>query len=444
MGRRDVERAGLDVRAVADERAALDWLMRFSDPVRGIGWNPRSSQAARWRLGRMRRLLEVLGDPDTRMDCVLIAGTKGKGSTAAFLASVLHAAGVRAGLFTSPHLQVFRERVRIDGEMIGPAAFVGAVRRLRPAVSALRRRAPVAGEPTAYELTLALALRAFAEARCAVAVIEVGLGGALDAANALVPAVSVIASIGYDHTAILGRTLGAIATEKAGIMRPGRPALLARQRPAAAAALRRACARVDAECVVVPPRALGELGLSGDHQRQNAALAERAAKELARLGHPVSDEAAVRGLAGARWPGRFEVVRRRPTVVLDGAHNGSSAEALAATLRHEYGRRSVHLILGINADKDADAVIRPLLSACASVTVTASTSPRARSPSELARACARVARVPVETAQDVARAMRLARARAGARGVVCVTGSLALVGEARTALGVPPPKRLWR
>ncbi|MDP9265834.1 MAG: Mur ligase family protein, partial [Chloroflexota bacterium] len=226
---------------VADERAALDWLLRFSDPVRGIGWNPRSSRAARWRLGRMRRLLAVLGDPDRSMDCVLIAGTKGKGSTAAFLASIVHAAGVRAGLFTSPHLQNFRERIRIDGEMIGPAAFVDGARGLRPAVSTLRRRSPAAGEPTTYELTLGLALRAFADAGCRIAVLEVGLGGAQDAANAVEPAVSVIASIGYDHTAILGRTLGAIATEKAGIMRPARPALLAVQRPAAAAVLRRAC-----------------------------------------------------------------------------------------------------------------------------------------------------------------------------------------------------------
>lgn len=391
----------------------------------------------------MRQLLAALGDPDRRMHCVLIAGTKGKGSTAALLASILHSAGVRAGLFTSPHLQVFRERIRIDGEMIGSAAFLDAVRRLGPAVSALRRRAPAAGDPTTYELALGLALRRFAEAGCRIAVLEVGLGGAQDAANAVEPAVSVIASIGYDHTAILGRTLGAIATEKAGVMRRGRPALLAVQRPAAAAALQRACRRTGAGCLTVPPHAVTSLGLVGAHQEQNAALARAVAQELARLGHPITSRAVRRGLAAARWPGRFEVIAGRPPVVLDGAHNGSSAVALAQTLRREYGGRAVHLVIGINADKDADAVLRPLLGVCESVTVTASTSPRARPVADLARACGHLARVPIATAAHVRGAIEAARARERARDVICVTGSLALVGEARSALGLSPSVRLW-
>ncbi|MFN2521220.1 MAG: folylpolyglutamate synthase/dihydrofolate synthase family protein [Candidatus Limnocylindria bacterium] len=427
----------------ARERAALDWLMRFSDPERGIGWNPRSSRAPRWRLGRMGRLLETLGRPDRGMDCVVIAGTKGKGSTAAFLASALHAAGVRAGLFNSPHLQDYRERVRIDGEMIAPGAFADAVRRLRPAVSALRRSAPAGGEPTTYELTLALALRAFADARCAIAVIEVGLGGTQDAANALEPVVSVITSIGYDHTAILGRTLAAIAMQKAGIMRRGRPAIIAVQRPAAAAALRRACVTAGALCTIVPPHREGVLGLTGAHQEQNAALARAAATELGRLGHHLTGKAVARGLAAARWPGRFELVRGRPLIVLDGAHNGSSAEALADTLRREYPGRAVRLVIGINVDKDASAVLRPLLPVCASVTVTASTSARARSVADLARACGRLARVPLEAAPNVEAAIRLARARTGPRDVLCVTGSLAVVGDARSALGLPALVRLW-
>src|SRR5438105_2135062 len=198
----------------------LAWLLGFSDPVLGVGWNPRASRAARWRLGRTRALLRLAGAPDRRVRVVLVAGTKGKGSTAAFLASILHSAGVRAGLFTSPHLQAYRERVRVDGAMLGERDFAKAIARLRPLVARLRREHPSAGEPTTFELTLALAMRTFAERRCAVAIVEVGLGGSLDATNALDAHVSIITPISHDHTAILGRSLDAIATQKAGIVRP--------------------------------------------------------------------------------------------------------------------------------------------------------------------------------------------------------------------------------
>ncbi|MDP9266684.1 MAG: hypothetical protein M3O91_11285, partial [Chloroflexota bacterium] len=204
-----------------------------------------------------------------------------------------------------------------------------------------------------------------------------------------------------------------------------------------------ACRRTGAACQTVPPHAVMKLGLTGTHQEQNAALARASAQELARLGHPITSRAVARGLAAARWPGRWEVISGRPGIVLDGAHNGSSAVALAETLRREYGGRAVHLVIGINADKDAVAVLRPLLDVCESVTVTASTSPRARAMDDLARACDRLAAVPVATAPDVGAAITLARARAGARDVICATGSLALIGEARSALGLGPLVQLW-
>src|SRR5205085_705414 len=185
--------------------------------------------------------LRLAGAPDRRVRVVLVAGTKGKGSTAAFLASILHSAGVRAGLFTSPHLQAYRERVRVDGAMLGERDFAKAIARLRPLVARLRREHPSAGEPTTFELTLALAMRAFAERRCAVAIVEVGLGGSLDATNALDPQVSIITPISHDHTPILGRSLDAIATQKAGIVRRRRPALVAVQRATAARAIARVC-----------------------------------------------------------------------------------------------------------------------------------------------------------------------------------------------------------
>ncbi|HEY8656339.1 MAG TPA: cyanophycin synthetase [Candidatus Limnocylindria bacterium] len=418
--------------------AALDWLLGFSDPERGVGWNPRASRAARWRLGRMRRLLGLLGNPDHRLTCVLIAGTKGKGSTAACLASILHTDGIRAGLFTSPHLQEVRERVRIDGALLDPAAFDARIRALRAAVAALRREAPEAGEPTAFELLLALALGAFAEFGCRVAILEVGLGGAQDATNAVSPALSIITSIGYDHTAILGRTLGAIATEKAGILRRGRPALIAEQRPAAAAALRRACRRSGAACATAAPLERALPRLHGAHQRQNGALAAAAAEVLG-----VPPTAIAGGLDEAWWPGRFEIIGNAPAVVLDGAHNGSSAEALAAVLRERFGRRPVHLIVGLNADKDAGATLRPLLALARGVTVTASSALRARAADDLLRTCRSISDRPVASAPDVARALRSVLQDARPNTVICVTGSLALVGEARDALGLPPPARLW-
>lgn len=388
----------------------------------------------------MRALLDIMERPDRRMTVVLIAGTKGKGSTAAFLASILHTAGVRAGLFTSPHLQDFRERVRIDGAMLSPAAFDEAIAALRPLVSRLRHDHAAAGEPTTFELTLALALRAFAERECAVAVVEVGLGGRLDATNALDPAVSVLAPVSRDHTGVLGRSLATIATEKAGIARADRPFLVAAtQRPSALAAIRRESRSTGADLELVPP--VGpriELALSGDHQRQNAALAVAAARALA-----IPETAYLGGLRQAVWPARFERAGTRPTVILDGAHNDDSAAALARTLRAERRGRRLVLVVGINRDKDARAVLRPLAPLASTIVTTRSRSARAADPEEVARLATRVSHHPVEPRPDLAAALSAARARAGVAGLVCVTGSLALAGEARTALGLAPDERWW-
>jgi len=403
-----------------------------------VGWNPRSSRAARWRLGRTRALLRLAGSPQRAFTAILIAGTKGKGSTAAFLASILAASGRRTGLFSSPHLQDLRERFRVDGEMLARADFVREVEGLRPLVRALHRSYPEAGDPTTFELMLVMAASAFARAGCAFGVFEVGLGGRLDATNALDPAISIVTTIGLDHTAILGTTLGAIATEKAGILRRARPAFLAPQRPAAMLALRARCRAIRAHCVVVAP--LGPraaLALRGAHQRTNAALAVAAARALG------AEEAAIRaGLARLRWPGRYEIVGDRgPRIVLDGAHDGASATALASELRNE--RAPVTLLVGILRDKDAHAVLRPLLAVASRVIAVAPPSPRALRADELAERVARLGRVPVEVAPDVRTALARARRGAGTTGVVCVTGSLALVGAARTALGLAPPRRLW-
>jgi dihydrofolate synthase/folylpolyglutamate synthase len=416
------------------EAQALAWLYSLADQERGVGWNPRASPDTQWKLGRTRALLDLAGSPDRQLRVVLVAGTKGKGSTCAMLASILGAGGIRCGLYTKPHLQVYRERARVDGRAISAADFSDAVKRMRRLVAGLP---PQAGEPTTFEVTTALALDYFKRTECEIAVVEVGLGGRLDATNATDPDLTVITSISYDHTAILGRTLGEIASEKAGILRAGRCALLAEQRPAAMYALRRACHTVEAHCRVVPPLER-DVPLAGVHQRQNAALAIAAAKALL----PRIDETVIgSGLERLRWPGRFELVREVPPVVLDGAHNGASAEALAKTLQAYAAGRPISLVVGINRDKDARAVLRPLLALTERVWATQTAeNPRALPANDLAGLCRRLG-AHAEAAPDLKAA--LDRAMSSATGVVCVAGSLMLVGQARATLGVPAPEQLW-
>lgn len=410
---------------------AQAWLFSLADQERGVGWNPRASPDTQWKLGRTRALLDLAGAPDRQVRIALVAGTKGKGSTCAMLASVLGAAGVRCGLYTKPHLQTYRERVRVDGRAIPAPEFTAELERFRALAAQLPQEA---GEPTTFEVTTALALDYFAQQGCAIGVVEVGLGGRLDATNATDPELSVITSISYDHTAILGRTLGAIAAEKAGILRPAHPALLAQQRPAAMRALEQACHRVGAHCRTVAPLE-DETPLRGQHQRQNAALAIEAAHAMC---PDLSKQAIAKGLARLSWPGRFEVT---DNVVLDGAHNGASASALAETLHAYLAGRPLTLVIGINRDKDARAVLRPLLPLTSRVWATeTSRNPRALSADDLARLCRHLG-AEVVTQPDLSLALR--EARQGAQTLVCVTGSLMLVGQARDVLGLPPPENLW-
>ncbi len=221
-----------------DYTQALSWLFSFSDWERGIGWSRAAPAEEQWQLGRTRALLDLAGAPDRQMVCVLIAGTKGKGSAATMLESVLRSAGYRTGLYTQPHLHTYRERIVVDGSPVTREAFAAAVCRFQALLDKAGLLATTR-PPTTFEITTAIALDLFARAGAQVAVLEVGLGGRLDATNAVDPAVSVITSISYDHTDVLGRTLGSIAREKAGIARPGRPLVCSPQRPAA----RRAPAR---------------------------------------------------------------------------------------------------------------------------------------------------------------------------------------------------------
>lgn len=425
--------------------AGLDWLLSFSDPKRGVGWNTASRGGLEWNARRTRILLDLAGAPDRKMAVVLVAGTKGKGSTAAMLASMLAGSGVRAGLSTKPHLQDFRERVRVDGVLISTQALERRVEELHSRVRALARSVPEAGAPTTFELTTVLALMHYAAERCEVAVVEVGLGGRYDATNATDPHVSVITAISHDHTLELGTRVATIAREKAGILRPGRVAVIAPQRADARRALLAACAEVGAQARLVRPLAARGpagivLALRGEHQRANAAAALAAADALAEHGITYRRDTAGEALRALRWPGRFEVIDGAPPIVLDGAHNDGSAEALAMTLRREFPRRRARFVLGLMADKDARAVVRPLLPLARSIEATRAPGPRGLDP----RALAHLARgVPVRTHEDPADALAAARRDAGDREVVCVTGSLALVGRVRDVLGLDVAERLW-
>lgn len=430
---------------LSEKTRELAWLLGFSDAARGVGWNTRSNPSLLWNLRRTRVLLDLLGAPDRRLFVVLVAGTKGKGSTAALLASLLAASGVRAGLFTKPHLQSYRERVRVDGEAISVADLDARISALRPSVAALRRLLPDAGQPTTFELTVVLALAHFAATACAVAVVEVGLGGRFDATNATDPHVSVITPISHDHTRELGRDVRQIASEKAGVLRPGRVAVLALQTRAVAAVLHRAANAVAAVPRETAPLSAAaakrhRLALRGEHQRQNAAVAIAAARALAEHGVAFSEDAIGRGLQQLRWPGRFEVIAGPPSIVLDGAHNDGSAEALARALRAEAPRGRVRLVVGMMADKDARAVARALEPVASSVYATRPSGPRAAAPADIARL---YRRVPSGAFDDLASALSTARADAAPGEMICVTGSLALVGQARELLGLSTPEMLW-
>lgn len=386
-------------------RAALERLFA----LRRFGMRP--------GLDGTRAALAALGEPQRGLRTLHVAGTNGKGSTAAFVEAILRAAGRRTGLYTSPHLLRFTERVRVDGAEL----FTGEVARL---AGALFARVP---EPTFFEAATAMALRAFRDAEVEVAVVEAGLGGRLDATRAVEPPlVTVVTGVALDHTEVLGETVEAIAREKAGIFRPGVPAVIGCEDEAARAVLLAEAARIGAPVHLrgrdFSAEAPGPLGLAGAHQAGNAALAVRAAElACAALGRPL-DEAAVRaGLAGARWPGRLE--RLADDLVIDAAHNPDGARALAAALPGLAAGRPVHLVFGAVSDKDAGAMLEVLAPVAARVVFTRPESPRAREPETLR------ALVPSASVEpDPGAAVETARSP-GALTVAC--GSIFLVGAVR-------------
>jgi dihydrofolate synthase / folylpolyglutamate synthase len=423
-------------------------------------------QARGMRMG-IERMQQALAHraivPAALPPMILVAGTNGKGSVAAMLSSVLCAAGYRVGLFTSPHLHRFTERVRIQGEPLGIRE---ATRRIEDLLNVFG--APGAPFVSFFELSTLLAVEAFRDARCDVAVMEVGLGGRLDATNALPAVLCVITGIGLDHMQYLGDSIAQIAAEKAGIIRPGVPVIVGARAPEAlrviSAIARRQRAplrRIERDFRAVVPRGVHaraglakigfrvgdaryapvQLGLAGQHQRDNAAVAVAALAELAGRGFAIGKRAIARGLASVRWPARLEVLparaHGRARHLLDAAHNPDGCVALADHLSRERRRPRV-LVFGVMADKDFPLMLRTLAPQVEHVIYAAPKLPRAQTLPELC------AVLPGEQARDIADALRRARRAAGTKGLVIVAGSIFLVAEARARLLHVPTDPLIR
>jgi dihydrofolate synthase/folylpolyglutamate synthase len=433
---------------------AIRYLSARAGYDHGFVANPFADEDA--GLERTRHLLALVGNPHHQYPVVHIAGTKGKGSTAAFIAAIAHAAGYRTGLYTSPHLHTFRERFQLNSQPLAPDVFATLLQELASANDQLATAYPALGEATAFELTTALAFLAFARAHVDLAIIEVGLGGRLDATNVVMPTVAAITRIGFDHMHILGNTLDAIAREKAGIIKPYRPVVSAPQAPEAAAVIIATAAQQNAPLwlgdrdwhVQGSSEAFSYAGpegqleglrssLLGQHQVENAGVAISIAHLLNQQGIDVSDTAIRHGVAAVRWPGRLEVVQERPTIVVDAAHNRESAQALATALRTHFQWAHLTAIIGLARDKDLLAFLTPLLPLCTRLIAVPTHSPRIRTPDEITEVARQLRPdLAVTTAPSVAAGLALARAQADADDLIVATGSLTVVAEAREALGL--------
>jgi len=430
----------------------LDYLYSFVDfsLSRSLRYTPEQ-----FDLGRMRQFVANLGQPQQAYPSIHIAGTKGKGSVAALCASALQAGGYRCGMYTSPHLHDYAERIQIDGLPIQHQALVELVDELRPAIEA------VSGITT-FEITTALAFVYFARQKVDVAVIEVGLGGRLDATNVITPTLTVITSLSFDHTHLLGNTLAEIAAEKAGIVKPGVPIVLAPQQDEARATVERIAQERGAPLVQVgrdlhfapgiqsqdeqrlqvwgsmgtnhDPAGVVELSISllGRHQVENAATAYAALDTFRSLSLPLSDPAIQRGFSQAKWPGRFEILSRQPLVLVDSAHNRDSALKLGQALDDYFPGTGIVLIFGASEDKDIEGMFAELLPKIQQLILTKSFHPRAADLERLVEMAGKYGR-PVQVVPEVVDALEAALGCAGEKELVLATGSIFIVAGVREA-----------
>jgi len=408
---------------------------------------------------RFRDFLASLGNPQEACPSILVAGTKGKGSTAAILASCLQAQGYKVGLYTSPHLSSFTERIRINHQPIPEQAFADLIEELKPKLHLQVET----NFRTVFEILTAMAFLYFQRNKVDFAVLEVGLGGRLDSTNVVNPLACVITSISYDHTETLGDTLTKIAAEKAGIIKKGNVVANAPQKPPAQRVIERAVKehhgillqvgkvvrykrlplvgnyeRFHLEGNVSTLQSL-RLPLFGEHQVVNAATAYAAVLGLRLQGIEIGDNAVRKGFAFVQWPGRFEVIAKHPYVVLDGAHNEDSARRLVQTVKERFPRRRIILVLGISSNKNIPGIVKALAPGSAAVIATRFANPRAAAPEAVAQAVGKRSK-DVRLAQSADEAWDLARSLAGKEDVILITGSVYLVGEMRDLLVKTEPQ----
>lgn len=443
---------------------ALDYLNNFTNYEK-VAMPPASANL--FNLERVWRFLELLGNPHQQYPSIVIAGTKGKGSTAILTAAALQQGGYRVGLYTQPHLHSYRERMRLNNTLISREELTRLVESMRPAVETMLTEAAERGTITSYEIGTALALLFFAKNEVDIAVLEIGLGGRLDAVNAVTPLVSVITSLSLDHMAVLGNTIEQIAFEKGGIIKPGVPVLTVPQWPAALPVLQKiAQERQTTLTVVEPARPAGpapalspthryrtsqrvllkfgsqeietDLPLLGEHQRLNAALAVAVLHEQQKQPGVLnlSADSIAEGFSKAVWPARLELLEKRsgqPLVVADGAHNAESAGRLRDSLSENFYFENLWLVVGIYGDKDIPGILKELRTApkLAGLILTRSHSPRAADPALLAEAARPIFdSLPIEQAPGVAAALKLAQGQAGPLDLIALTGSLSVAAEA--------------
>jgi dihydrofolate synthase/folylpolyglutamate synthase len=426
-----------------------------------VNYEQRTPQRDDLRLDRMRALLHRLGDPHRRLRLVHVAGSKGKGSTSAMLASVLRHAGYRTGLFTSPHLCRVEERFQVDGEPIREEELAALINGVRRVLGAGGNRL----EPTFFEIATAVGFLHFVRRRVDAAVLEVGLGGRFDSTNVCQPAVAAITSISFDHTQMLGNRLASIAREKAGIVKPGIPTVSGVTAPEARAVIERTCrergsplrqvgtdfhyryepGRVTADGIRRPRVQVSgrggaawpalEVGLLGEHQAANAAVVVACVAELRAQGWHIGDAAVAAGLAGVDWPARMEVVGRRPFVVLDCAHNDASAHALVETLTTSFPPARRLLVFAGSSDKDLAGMFRVLTPHFVHAFLTRyRDNPRSVPTEALAEMLRQAGELGFTLCPNAVAAWQAARAAARPDDLICITGSVYLAGELRPVL----------
>ncbi len=431
-----------------DYQQPIDYIFSYMD-YEAVPRLPHT--AANYDLRRVEELLSRLGNPHLKAGSVHIAGTNGKGSVAAMMASALTASGYTTGLYTSPHLHSLTERIRVDGELISEAEIATLVERLKPEVEAVNQKATY-GRLTTFELLTALAFAHFAKKGVDFQVLEVGLRGRLDATNVINPEVSVITSISFDHTEVLGSSLAEITTEKAGIIKPGSMVVISPQLDEVVQVIEESCLSGGAQVVKVGSdvtwRSLGfdfnqqrfcvegrlgsyelSIPLLGQHQLANAATAVAALEVLARKGFSISRDSITNGLARVSWPGRLQIVSHHPFIVVDGAHNPDAARRLRETLERYFNFDRAILVIGVSDDKDIAGIVSPLVPLFSKVIVTCSRHPRAVAPALVAAEFTRH-KVKTQVVADVPSALSQALALARDRDLICVAGSLFVVAEA--------------